>query len=627
MPLIAVIAPNRELAELSRLLAGKDKSVTVMEARLEQGVKAACEAVEQGAQVLVSRGITCQMIAEALPEVSLVNITFSGYDVLRAYFNAASLSEKMAVVTERSVIEGFESIEEILGAAYPATIKIGIVNYRDYYGGVEKAVLQGARCIIGNQAVVSLAAEHKVAGVLLRSGKEAVSHGLDAARQMLARHKLRDSNIKQTETIINAINYGIMAIDGQGVITAINAEAKRLLLAAGAAGEAGKNTILEAMQTCMDQGETLMGKVVRLSDNMDVAVNYLPIYTNGEVIGLAATLQELRSLRDMERNTRRELARRGRVARYSFRDIASQAPEMQEIIREAEQFARYDDTVLILGETGVGKEYFAHAIHEASPRRHGPFIAVNCAAIPENILESELFGYVEGAFTGARRGGKTGLFEQAHGGSIFLDEIGEMSEALQARLLRVLQEHEIYRIGDDRVIPVDIRVIAATNRELPAMVEAGKFREDLYYRLDALTVEVPPLRSRTGDIPLLASKFIRDFNEKYHKAIEGFSQQGLEALMSYDWPGNIRELNNVIGRLIARAASPVISAGEVNRCLRKRESNATGSNLPGMKAAEALAIREALLKTKGNKQEAADLLGIGRATLWRKLKQMNNESS
>ena len=386
-----------------------------------------------------------------------------------------------------------------------------------------------------------------------------------------------------------------------------------------------RETLIAKLRQCMSDGDKQLGAIEKLAPGVEVVANYQSIISNGEVIGGVATLQELRHFQAVERKAREELARRGRMAKYNFFDIKSESPTMLTAITDAKRFAKYDATVLILGETGVGKEYFAHAIHLDSNRKNGPFVAVNCAAIPENILESELFGYAEGAFTGAKKGGKTGLFEQAHGGTIFLDEIGEMSENLQARLLRVLQEHEVYRLGDDRVTPVDIRVIAATNQDLQEMMQSGRFREDLYYRLDVLTVEIPALRERKPDIKVFIDLFIAEFNTKYRTSIEGIDPGGMELMLQYDWPGNIRELHNIIGRLAAQAVNAIVSVEEVRRILKKRLCPVTPEiEILGQRArlVDQSAIREALIKTGGNKQKAAELLGIGRATLWRKLKHI-----
>lgn len=617
---IVFIAPYQEIADLAQDLYGRDGDVNVVMARLEAGVAAAQSAVQGGAVVLISRGLTARLIATALPDIPLVEIKFTGYDLLRAYRHAQTQQHPVAVVDGPEVIAGVTTLEEILDLP-AASIKVPLEDFRDYSIGVERAVALGARCIIGNQAVVQEAVRRGLAGVVILSGREALHQAMDAARQILAIHRLQTANARQIDTIINTVDYGILAIDAAGNVTAINAEAKRLLGLADNGGGVARHKFIQKMRACITTGEKAFGEVERLGAGTQVVVNRQPITAMGDIIGAVATLQELKRLQDIEHQTRRELARRGRVARYTFADIETRSPLMRRVIDQAKRFAAYDAPVLILGETGVGKEYFAHAIHQASSRSKGPFVAINCAAIPENILESELFGYTEGAFTGARKGGKTGLFEQAHMGTIFLDEIGEMSEKLQARLLRVLQEHEVYRLGDDRVIPVDIRVIAATNRNLSAMVEEKRFRQDLYYRLDMLTLYIPPVRERPGDIEMFLRQFLQEFNRKYRTAITGIEPAGLALLIAYDWPGNIREIYNVVGRLAALASGPVITREEVQYCLQGRLAVRTERR--GLKAAEAAAIREALAKTGGNKQKAAVLLGIGRTTLWRKLKELD----
>ncbi|EAX46976.1 sigma54 specific transcriptional regulator, Fis family [Thermosinus carboxydivorans Nor1] len=620
MPDIVVIATHGEWASLTRQLAAGDSAVSVVQARLAAGVAAARQAVAEGARVLISRGVTCGMIAAALPQVPLVEVKFTGFDLLRALLEAQAAGGPVAIVDRQEVLAGLAAIEEILGVPDKAR-KIAIDDYRQYRAGVDQAVRAGAACIIGNQAVVDEAEAYGLRGILLRSGPEGIRHALELSRQMLTIQRMEEANARRIETIINSVDYGIIAVDNAGAVTALNREARRLL--ALAHGAPDNHPLLVKLRRHGQLGERLTGSVERLEDGRELVINYLPITIGGETAGAVATLQELRQFQDIERRTRQELARRGRLARHTFLELEeTAAPAMRAVIDEARRFAAVDATILIQGETGVGKEYFAHAIHAASPRRYGPFVAVNCAAIPATVLESELFGYAEGAFTGAKKGGKVGLFEQAHGGTIFLDEIGEMAEELQARLLRVLQEHEIYRIGDDRVIPVDIRVIAATNRDLRAMVAAGRFREDLYYRLDVLALEVPPLRARKQDIPLFVRKFIDEFNHKYRRAVQGIDDEGLALLAAYDWPGNVRELHNVVDRLMALAAGPVITATEVRQCLERRLRSSDRPAAPGMKAAEAAAIRDALARANGNKQQAARLLGIGRSTLWRKLREL-----
>ncbi|MDF2569134.1 MAG: norR 4 [Sporomusa sp.] len=619
---IFFISPSREAAELAIRLTGEQHDIDIITARLKEGVKAAQTAVQSGTRVLISRGFTHHMISEKLPHIPLVELEFSGYDILRAYLEAKKTCKSIAIVDSRAVVEGVCSIEEILGIT-EKSIKVSIESYQEYALGIDRAATAGADCIVGNQAVVQRAAARGLRGIVIGSGQEALNRAFMTARHLLAVEHLRDANAQQIETIINAVDYGILAINKEAGITEVNSEAERILSLARADGSA-RETLIARLRHCMDGADRQFGAIEKLAPGVEVVANYQSIISNGEVIGGVATLQELHHFQAVERKTREELARRGRMAKYNFLDIKSESSAMLTAIADAKRFAKYDATVLILGETGVGKEYFAHATHLASNRKNGPFVAVNCAAIPENILESELFGYAEGAFTGAKKGGKTGLFEQAHGGTIFLDEIGEMSENLQARLLRVLQEHEVYRIGDDRVTPIDIRVIAATNRDLHEMVQIGKFREDLYYRLDVLTIEIPALRERKEDIKAFVRLFVAEFNSKYHTSIEGVAPDGMEQLLHYDWPGNIRELHNIIGRLAAQAADSTISASDVKRVLkaRIRPLEHEHASLRSRTVSE-FAIRDALVQTDGNKQKAAELLGIGRATLWRKLKEMN----
>lgn len=618
---IVFVSPSREAAALAVRMTAQPNDITIVAARLNEGVKAARAAVENGARVLISRGFTHHMISENMPHIPLVEVEFSGYDILRAYLEARKAAQPIAIVDSRAIIEGVASIEEILGIA-EKSLKVIIDNYQDYTLGIERAAAAGAVCIVGNQAVGQQATARGLCGVVISSGQEALNRAFMTARHLLAVERLRDANVQQIATIINSVDYGILAINKEAGITAVNSEAERILSLARADSAARENLIARLRQ-CMNAGDRQFGVIEKFAPGVEVVANYQSIISNGEVIGGVATLQELRHFQAVERKTREELARRGRVAKYNFFDIKSASPAMLTAIADAKHFAKYDATVLVLGETGVGKEYFAHAIHLASSRKSGPFVVVNCAAIPENILESELFGYTEGAFTGAKKGGKIGLFEQAHGGTIFLDEIGEMSENLQARLLRVLQEHEVYRLGDERVTPIDIRVIAATNRDLHEMVQKGKFREDLYYRLDVLTVEIPALRERKEDIEAFVQLFIAEFNAKYRTSVEGIAPAGLQQLQQYDWPGNIRELHNIIGRLSARAAAATISESDVKRVLKYRlRQPLPGEVSPAARAVEEADIREALAKTGGNKQKAAELLGIGRATLWRKLKNM-----
>lgn len=332
---------------------------------------------------------------------------------------------------------------------------------------------------------------------------------------------------------------------------------------------------------------------------------------------------------------------------YSFADIKGISPAIVQVRAMAERAASTDATVLIRGESGTGKEVFAQAIHSAGPRQSGPFVAVNCAAIPETLLESELFGYDEGAFTGARKGGKPGKFELAHGGSLFLDEVGDMPLLLQAKLLRVLQERVIERVGSNAVQPVDVRIIAASNRDLRALIERGQFREDLYYRLNVIPLEIPPLRQRRADLHLLIDHFLKKYGHLLGKEGCRLAAGVLNALHRYDWPGNVRELENTIQYMVSLTQGAMITPESLPPHLRAQaDLPAPGPRQPPASAAPAAAAAPAsgagrraqsddaaliqeLLRRHGSstagKRAVAAELGISLATLYRRLKALETE--
>jgi PAS domain S-box-containing protein len=316
------------------------------------------------------------------------------------------------------------------------------------------------------------------------------------------------------------------------------------------------------------------------------------------------------------------------ASRFAFDDIIGESPAMKEAKSLAERAAKTSSTVLILGESGTGKEVFSHAIHESSLRSKGPFIKINCAALPENLLESELFGYAEGAFTGARKGGKPGKFELADKGTIFLDEIGDMTLTMQAKLLRVLQEREVERLGGTQPTKVDVRIIAATNRDLHQMVMEHKFRLDLYYRLNVLTIELPPLRERREDITSISKAIIRKINHRLGMTIDGLTSESLSVLFAYDWPGNIRELENIIERAMVTCDETWIHpkhlslSGNLEHHL---QANDTTLEI-ALAEAEREIIQGALRRAQGNKVHAAKILGIHRSVLYKKLAKYNLEN-
>jgi len=350
------------------------------------------------------------------------------------------------------------------------------------------------------------------------------------------------------------------------------------------------------------------------------AENYLvkPLDVNAVLVVLEKALEKLRLQRDTQ-NLRERVRER-----YRFHNIVGDAPELQAVYEVVKRAAPTKANVLILGESGTGKELIAQALHEESPRRDRTFVKVNCAALSETLLESELFGHEKGSFTGAI-GRKEGRFELADGGTLFLDEIGDISPSTQIKLLRVLQQKEFERVGGTQTIKVDVRLVAATNRDLAAEVKVGTFREDLYYRLNVVAVTLPPLRQRKGDIPALVSHFVEKYGKAYGKEVRGLAAGTLNALLAHDWPGNVRELENVVERAVVLAKTADLGADDLPPSLRgpRPRERASGSLIPGATLHEI--EREAILRTLemvgGSTSRAAELLGISVRKIQYRLKE------
>ncbi len=443
----------------------------------------------------------------------------------------------------------------------------------------------------------------------------------------------------ELSTILNSVQEAVEVADKNGVIKYVNPAFTRIT-GIPAENRIGKN-VLEispdgALAMALRTGKNVSGHRTRVGgSNAEVISNASPIIVDGSVEGAVVVFQHFTDVMKLMDELRQRTTlienlsdKFGQVTtcKYSFADILGNNSELKKCIQVAEKAARSNSTVLLLGESGTGKELFAHAIHHASPRRDKPFIKVNCAAIPENLLESEFFGYAKGAFTGAIKS-KIGKFELAHGGTIFLDEIGDMNLSLQGKLLRVLQEMEFERVGDNQTIRVDVRVIAATNRNLRELIRQGKFREDLYYRLNVVEITVPPLRVRKEDLPVLVNSLIVKLNRKLGKKVKGLSSDAEEVLFNYDWPGNVRELENLVERVMVTVDEEILTKKNfVQYVSQLKSAPERDIELLSIDQMEQILINKALAKygnTVEGKRRAARALNISLATLYNKLKKQN----
>jgi len=453
--------------------------------------------------------------------------------------------------------------------------------------------------------------------------------------------ELRDS-IDMLEDILNYAYEGYVLVDPEGRIVKMNYEKLLGIKEDEAVGKHVEEVIENTrMHIVAKTGIKEIRDVQRIQGH-DMITNRIPIIKENKVIGAVGTvlfkdISDVKELAHQLLDLQSKINKyKGEIARiegtkYSFGNITTKNPKMEYLKKVGRKAAETNSTVLITGESGTGKELFAHAIHRASYRKEGGFIAINCAAIPRELLESELFGYDRGAFTGARKEGKQGKFEQALGGTIFLDEIGDMPMEMQAKILRVLESKEFERIGSNKKIAFEARVIAATNENIEEAIKKGKFREDLYYRLNVITIEIPPLRERIDDIEILSEDILKYLLKEMKSGEKELTKETIKILKSYSWPGNVRELRNVLERAVNLSSGRLILPEHLPERLTKNTSHIVGDveDITYLKdvvaEAEIQEIKKALILTNGNKSLAAEKLGIHRTALYKKIEKYRIE--
>jgi len=625
---VAFISPYKYLGELFEEIARKNNiNAYVKIASLTDAEKIA-NRLKDKVDVFLSRGGIAEHIKDSV-NIPVVSIPVTSFDIIRSMFLAKKITNEVALFTYKKNIIGIKDIENIL------QIKIceyTFISENDIEKYMNEIKINGIKAIVGGMPSVKFARKCGIKGILIECGEEAIQQSLEKALNIV---EVRNAELERSvrlRFILDSITQGIIVTDEQDKIIVYNPAAEKIF-SIPSEEALGKNALdiipNTRLHNVFETGKAEVGALQDINGGT-IATNRTPIEADGKRIGVVSTFEDVTKIQQLEQKIREKKYKKGFVAKYNFDDILTNNNEVVELKKMAKLYAKTDGAILIQGESGTGKELFAQSIHNASQRNDGPFVAINCAAIPDNLLESELFGYEGGAFTGARKEGKQGLFELAHNGTIFLDEIGEISKGLQARLLRVVQEKEIMRVGGDKIIHIDIRIVSATNQELQKQIENGLFREDLYYRLDVLNITLPPLRERKEDIHLIVVKLLEKFisnNIDANRVIKEINP----LLISYDWPGNIRELSNVIERLsLVLLQTPSDKwAGTLEKVMQNREiydnDNITLKiNLKdGLKDAvsdvERNIIRCMLSKYDQDKDKVIEKLKIGRATFFRKM--------
>ncbi len=617
------VAPAMEdRASISIIHCGYEEALAEIEQRSER----------HHCDVIVAAGSHGAYLRRNLPHpVALVQV--GGSDLLAALCKARQLSDRIAILMLKRIPPELQRFADLF--ALPLVLR-SYETAEEARHCIRQLASDGIQVVVGPGQVADLADEAGLTGVLVYSA-ESVQTAFDDAIEMAAAQRAEKSRRTQLDSILYHLGDGVVAVDMDGRIVMANPAAEQLT-GRSVRTALGKylRDALPALQLghVITRGTPELGAVEELAGK-SIVVDRVPLFDEGKQTGAILALHGSNRLELAVSKLRAHTHRRSQVAKYLLDNMVSASPAMQRVIAQCKVFAQHSDAgILIHGESGTGKELLAHGIHNASQRANHPFIAINCGAITETLLESELFGYDEGAFTGARKQGKAGLFEAAHCGTLFLDEIGEMPLPLQTRLLRALQEKEITRVGSVDPIPVNVRVVSATHRDLASMVAGSQFREDLFYRLNILRVDVPPLRERPEDIEVLVRKLVpaalaRTGQDALCPAVLAAVQP---VMQRYAWPGNVRELENAVERLtmICLATGSAIRPFEMNELLDQAVHRPRHPDMPVLapvrlrKRRPRASLEEAervLEDCLGDHQEAARQLGVSRTTLWRWLTQ------
>ncbi|MCC8191363.1 MAG: sigma 54-interacting transcriptional regulator [Planctomycetes bacterium] len=583
------------------------------------------------ADIMIARGLMAAQLKKAHPQVALIEVPV-GSEIPTTIHRMIRRHGRLpvGVAGHYNMVYSAHGIAEILD--------VDIRTYAQHSNDpaeinavLDRMMAEERRIIVCGVNFFRIASGRDCHPAILGMSRESIWQALSEAKHGAIIKRRERERAEQFRTVLNYAHEGVLATGRDGRITVCNAVASDILqqqpdrvvgLPLDRVAPAGQ--LGAVLRSAADVNERIVSHQGEL-----LAVNKVSVLLGEDFSGHVVTIKKSSEVQRAESRFRQRLSAKGHVARYRFEDLIGAGPALTEVVEKARNFASVTSNILIVGDTGTGKEMFAQSIHNASDRRRAPFLAINCAALSKSLLESELFGYAEGAFTGAVRGGKAGIFEIAHTGTIFLDEISEIPLDLQGRLLRVIQERQIMRLGDDRITPVDVRIISASNKPLLSEVRANNFRRDLYYRLNVLTLHLPSLNQRGADILRLAAHFIDEYCAAFARPAIALSDAAGGRLLRHRWDGNIRELKNVCECLVVLNKTGIIEEADVAGVLVETapapEPPPVESYADELRAFERERIRGALAANPGDRAAAARRLGISKTTLWRRMKTLGIE--
>ncbi|EPY6731673.1 sigma 54-interacting transcriptional regulator [Klebsiella quasipneumoniae] len=603
------------------VLIERKLEIPVYEFRYSDVLNKANEMIQSGTRIIISRGGTAALLRNNIP-IPVIEIAHDFHGVYRILQEAKNKSQKIAAIGFPQFCRALRHYQSMTNDEFKIC---QVYNHHDIENVIKNLSENDYHMVIGGLTVAEMAKKYNLNVIEGDADNNSIEQAINEAHGLLKYINRENLKLVMSHAALNQSREGIMCVDQLGEIIHINAIGMTLFQCQ-VGDKLFKKEVFKDIYASMINESNVKEQAIEINGTL-VSLSVRHFSNRHNSYAVITGLSQESTL--WQQTTSKKSHLRGYATSYSFDNIIAQSPIMHQVIQKARLCAQHELPVHILGDTGTGKELFAQSIHHVSARSHGPFVALNCAAIPESLLESELFGYAEGAFTNARKGGKPGVFEMATNGTVFIDEISEAPLSVQVKLLRVLQEKQFSRLGGDTLLSADFRLITASNKDLGQLVASGEFRQDLYYRINILELQLPSLRERPEDIMVLIHHLLHQQNKHLT-----FTADAVNCLQNYDWPGNIRELQAVIYRLIV-----LLDGNTVNKEVLQQISHlspachqsvslvsdhmlvADESDL--LKKQEKQLIASVIEKTDGDRTRASAILGISPTTLWRKLKQHN----
>lgn len=619
---IVIFSVSKTITQrIMNVLIERKLDVPVYEFRYSDVLDKANEMIQSGAKIIISRGGTAALLRNNI-SIPVIEIAHDFHGVYRILQQAKIKSQKIAAVGFPQFCNALRHYQNMTNEEFKIC---QVYNHNDIENVIKNLSENDYHTVIGGLTVAEMAKKYNLNAIMGDTDNISIEQAINEAYSLLKYLNRENTKLIMSHAALNQAREGIMCIDQLGEIININAIGLSLFQCHVGDKIFKKEAFKDIHPSIINELDIKEQAVDINGQTIFISIRH---FSNRQTsYSIITGLNQESSLWQNSISKKSKL--RGFSTNWSFDDIIGQSPAIRDVIKKAKLCARHELPIHILGDTGTGKELFAQSIHNHSARSHGPFIAINCAAIPESILESELFGYADGAFTSARKGGKPGVFEMAMNGTVFIDEISEAPLSVQVKLLRVLQEKQFSRLGGDTLITADFRLITASNKDLRQLVASGEFRQDLYYRINILELSLPALRQRPCDIMLLIQHLLYQQGKQIT-----FTPDAVDFLHRYSWPGNIRELQAVIYRLIVlldieRVSKDVllqigqISPDDANESSQFPAAGVASDETDLLKKQEKRLISHIIEKTDGDRTKASVMLGISPTTLWRKLKQHN----